>query len=142
MDIKSTNHLDKIQNTSFKNLSKGASVDKMQEFINSYINRAEFELSDIGWFREITDQYRNDNPLRYVNSIGLQITPENNSSSSKKRILKAFVTTEDNRYSTFRTLKEGTRDEILQFLKSDEFKPMLQDYITQCSDSFFMDDYL
>ncbi len=142
MEIKKTNNLDKTQNIPFKNLSKEGNVDKMQEFIDSYINRAEFELSDIGWFREISEHYKNDNPLRYVNTIGLKIEPEDNSSSSKKRTLKAFVSNANDQYYTFCTLKEGSRDEILQFLKSDDFKPILQDYITQCSDNFFMDEHL
>lgn len=142
MEIKNSQNIDKTPNASFKNNVKGAPVDKMKEFINSFINRAEFELSDIGWFREISDFYLNENPLRYIHKAGLEILPENNSQSSKKRILKAFVTNESDRYATSQTLKEGTREEILNFLKSDDFKNCFDDYVTGCSDNFFMDEKL
>lgn len=140
MDIKKTTNINTPPKISFKNDDKGARVDKMQAFINDYIDKAEFQLTDIGFFGDIEKYYNNENPLRHVEKIGLKISPDGSSANSQKRILKAVVTSENNRYEMPHILKEGSRDEILAYLKADDFQRKFENYVTKCSDKFFNDD--
>ena len=140
MEINKLQNLENTQKMELKMPSKGEPVDKMQDFLKNFIGRAEFELSDIGFFRPIFSECMNDNPMRYVGKIGLVLSPENTSSMCKNRILEVVVEDESGKYETFKILKEGGRKELLDYLKSAKVLEDLESYITETSDRFFMRD--
>lgn len=137
MEINKTQNPANVSQTGFKSAPKGEPVEKIQEFLSNFINRAEFELSDVGYFRAISSEFVNDNPLRYVGTVKLTLSPENSSTKCKNRILEAFVTDETGKYETTKVLKEGGRGELLEYLKSGNAARELEDYITRTSDRFF-----
>lgn len=141
MEINNTPNLNKPKRTAFKSETKGAPVDKMSEFLNKFNDEAQ-KLTDVGFFREISADFMNDNPLRYVRRIGLRIIPESTASNSKGRSLEAYVTNKSDRYEEPKTLQFGTRDEILKYLKSPQLKEDLEEFVTKTSDKFYGDNYL
>lgn len=140
MEINRLQNFDNTPKTGFKSALKGEPVEKLQEFLTGFINRAEFELSDVGYFREISSEFVNDNPLRYVGKVGLRLAPENSSTKCKNRILEAVISDEAGKYETSRVLKEGGRAELLEYLKSGKASEELENYITETSDRFFARD--
>lgn len=137
MEINKKQNPGSISQIGFRAAPKGEPVEKIQEFLSNFINRAEFELSDVGYFREISSEFVNDNPMRYIGTVKLMLYPENSSTKCKNRILEAFVTDETGKYETSKVLKEGGRGELLEYLKSGNAACELEDYITRISDRFF-----
>lgn len=142
MEINKLQNLENTTKTGFKRAPKGEPVEKMDDFINNFINRAEFELSDVGYFREISAEFQNDNPLRYIGKIGLKLNPENSSTKCTNRVLEVVVTDEQGKYETSKILKNGSRDELLNYLKSGDALNSLENYVTETSDRFFARDNL
>lgn len=140
MKINKFQNIEKTKKTTYTTMPKGEPTDKMLEFLDNFTNRAEFELSDVGYFREISEEYLNDNPLRYVGRVGLRLSPENTSTKCTERLLEAFVTDETGKYETAKLLKKGGREEILAYLKSKDAWDDLDNYITESSDRFFADE--
>ena len=140
MKINKFQNIEKTQAAARSTIQNNEPEDRMRDFLENFTNRAEFELSDIGYFREIKAEFLNENPLRYVRRIGLRLYPENSSTKCSQRVLEAFLTDESGKYETSKILEKGTREELLEYLKSNEAYDDLQSYVTKSSDRFFADE--
>lgn len=126
----------KITQLSLNKLEKILPSDKIDLMLKKVKARAEFEMTDTGAFKPIVETVKNTKPVIELGDISLNLKPTSNLNNSKERVLEAAVSTKSGQYTIEQQLVQGNREDVLQFLKSEDFNENFKRFLMECSDNF------
>lgn len=133
------NNLRVNKNFSSSNNKPSKTPTKKISFVQKLIDEAERKITDVGPF-SVTLATKNNNPAKYISSYGVLIRPENDNDKSP-RVVRFFSKNESKTAVHESNIRfSGTRSEVLEYLKSGEFKMELENYIDFISEKFYMDN--
>lgn len=121
---------------SLEKLEKVLPTDKIDLMLKKVRGRAEFEMPDTGTFQPIIETIRNNKPGIEIGNVSLSIKSTSNLNSSKERLLEAAVSTKSGQYTLEEELVNGNREDILKYLKNEDFDENFKRYLMKCSDMF------
>jgi hypothetical protein len=110
--------------------------EKVETLIKKLRRRAEFEMPDMGTFREIKEAITNDKALLELGNIELSINPTSALNSSAERTLDVALSTSSGKSKHMETLAMGSREEILKYLNDENFPENFKRFLIDCSDEF------
>lgn len=118
---------------------KGNIMDDISELVTKVYSSAQSRITDVGPCSLRIEQ-RNTNPVKYLSSYGVSIKPES-SKDNAPRVVRFFAKNESKSLEhESKNIASGTREEILKYLKTDEFQKDLQNYIDSVSDKFYLNN--
>jgi hypothetical protein len=110
--------------------------EKIDTLIKKLRRRAEFEMPDVGTFREIKESMTNTKALLELGEIELSINPTSSLNSSTDRTLDVAISTSSGKSKRMETLATGSREEILKYLNDENFPENFKRFLLDCSDEF------
>ena len=129
----------KVNNHTSLHSVKGNVMDDVTELITKVYNSAQSRITDVGPCSLRIEQ-KNTNPVKYLDSYGVTIKPASTEDKAA-RVVKFFAKNESKTLEhESKDIISGTRNEILKYLKTDEFKTDLQNYIDNVSDKFYLNN--
>lgn len=137
------NSNNKINKTNFKaKLNEEKFMEPIKEFLSKILQRAEFEVTDVGAFQPIEMLGANPNKYQEVEKFGFRIRPASPDHNSKERILELAATKKSatEKTTTYLEYARGTRDEILAKLKNPKLTEDLDNFVKDASKKFFAQD--
>lgn len=138
------NKNNKAENINFqaKKINKEKIMEPVKDFLKKGLQRAEFEVTDVGAFKEIEMLNENSNQYQDVAKFGFRIRPASPDHNSKQRVLELVATKKSpNEQKTMsQGYLTGTREEILARLKDPEMLDDLQKYVDEANTKFFNED--
>lgn len=133
------NYNSKLNNNFKASEKKRENMNDIQNLVKKVIDAAERQITDVGHFSVSVEQ-KNSHPFKYLSSYGVSINPDSPADKAM-RVVKFFAKNESETYSHESGNKfVGTRDEVLDYLKSGDFSGALEDYVNKVSDKFYMDN--
>lgn len=125
-----------VQKLVFDKIDKILPADKIEELLTKIRARAEFEMTDTGTFKQITEKMTNHKPVIELGDISLSIKSASNLNSCTDRVLETSVATKSGQYIIKKPLVEGKREDILNYLNNENFAKNFKEYLVECSDNF------
>lgn len=126
----------KIMQLSLNKLEKILPTDNIDLLIKKIQSRAELEMTDKGTFKPIMEKFTNNRPVIELGDVSLNIKADSALNNSQNRTLEAIVTTKSKQYSLQKELVTGAREDVLKFLKSENFNENFKRFLMDCSNEF------
>jgi len=132
MDINKINAYN-IYNTNFTSGRK-VKGEKMSNPIDQLIDelkkRAEFEITDTGYFQDIEVKVPYKKSLDRISGLGAVILNKDNESNENTRMLKLYAISSNGQFKrTSDAIAIGSRNDILKKINSEDFPEIIDDFI-------------
>lgn len=121
--------VNKTEQKGFRNVS----FDKhLKEMVKKFTNRAEYEISDANFYRAINEPVQNTDKKLCCKSIVLSVSADKTEKS--QHILEVAMLHPSMLVEITRPLAIGKKEDILKYLKSNDFFPQLRQEISEMSE--------
>ncbi len=122
-------NFNKTEQKGFRNVS----FDKqLAEMVKKFKNRAEYEISDINFYRAINEPVQNTDKKLYCKSIALTVSAEE--AEKAQHLLEVSMLHPSMMIEVKRPLATGKKEDIMKYLENSDFLKTLKQEISEMSD--------
>ena len=102
----------------------------IDQLIDELKKRAEFEITDTGYFQDIEVKVPYKKSLDRISGLGAVILNKDNESNENTRMLKLYAISSNGQFKrTSDAIAIGSRNDILKKINSEDFPEIIDDFI-------------